>query len=77
MGLEPPTRFRGPSQYAIIHAETVAQPSCGRRKGGSTEHSVYPAFPTRKAGKGVGGGEKGYQFGGRKGASGAVTLWAV
>lgn len=24
---------------------------------------------------GVGGGEKGYQFGGRKGASGVVTLW--
>ena len=23
----------------------------------------------------VGGGEKGYQFGGRKGASGAVTRW--
>ena len=27
--------------------------------------------------KGVGGGEKGYQFGGRKGASCAVTLWAI
>jgi hypothetical protein len=25
----------------------------------------------------VGGGEKGYQFGGRDGASGGVTLWPV
>ncbi|MEO7652203.1 MAG: hypothetical protein ABIZ80_17200 [Bryobacteraceae bacterium] len=31
----------------------------------------------KEAGLFVGGGEKGYQFGGRKGASGAVTRWTT